>query len=180
MKKELKKYMLIRGHDGAISIWEYIDDVTKARSYWYIDQAIDKYGIDRVMPVVMNRLGGYHTHRPDDNDVEGIIEAVDWPTLKLWQQYPKNQTDFTTGWISPTGDTYKCGVYDHIDCAMSIAGQLYGEHTKTICDDFLLKLGWFKATNKKYIGHMRKLSAAQAEYFLANGFRNELDLEELM
>lgn len=171
----LKKYMLIRGYDGVVQVWEYIDDLEEAMSYWYVKQAIEKYGVESMMPIVMNKHGGYHTHRPDDEDVIDIIESVGWPKLKLWQQYPKNSQDFRTGWVSPTGDTYKCAVYEHIDCAMAIAEQLYGEHTKTICDDFLLKAGWFKVANKKYIGYRSRMSDTQAKLFLDKNFVNEAD-----
>lgn len=177
---ELKQYMIIQSpYDGTKAVWEFIDDLDEAMSYWYVAQAIEKYGVESMMPIVMNRLGGYHTHRPDEPDVVAIIESVDWPDLKAWEMYPYNREDFRTGWIAPNGDTYSCSSYEHIDCAMKLAKQLYGEHTKTVCDSFLLKAGWFKCTNKKYTGWMRNMSDDQAKYFLDHDFKSEYDCEEL-
>lgn len=173
------KYMLIRGYDGSTQVWEYIEDVEEARTYWYVADAIDKYGVESMMPIVMNKLGGYHTHKPDADDVIGIIESEDWPTLKVWESYPMNATDFKTGWISPDGNTFKCSVYEHLDCSEAIAAQFYGEHTKTISDSFLLKCGWFKCSNKKYSGYHHRMSDAQAQYFLDHNFRSELDVSEV-
>lgn len=175
--KKLKKYMFIRDYNGSIKVWEYIDDIKYAMTYWYVSLAIKKYGADSVMPIVMNKLGDYHTHRPDADDVIDIIEAADWPTLKLWQTYPKNVHDFKTGWVSPDGDTYTCDMYEHVDCAIAIADQLYGEQTKTICDEFLLRLGWFKCANKRYTGYIAKMSTNQAKLFLEKGFTSKLDCE---
>lgn len=175
----MKKFMLIRSYSGATECWEYIDDLEEAMSYWYVRQAIEKYGVESMMPIVMNKLGGYHTHRPDADDVIKIIEAPDWPDLKVWEMYPMNSDKFRTGWIAPNGDTFMCDVYDHVDCAQALATQLYGGHTKTICDSFLLKCGWFKCSNRKYTGWMRRMSDAQAKYFLDHNFTSDIDCEEL-
>jgi hypothetical protein len=179
--KKLKKYMIIQcPHNSSRAVWEFIDDADEAMKYWYVKEAILKYGVKNVMPIVMNKLGGYHTHRPDADDVVDIIESYDWPNLKVWEQYPKNKENFKTGWISPTGDTYSCNMFDHVNCAVKLAEQLYGAHAKTVADDLLLKLGWFKATNKKYIGCESKMSCEQAKLFLEKGFTSHLDYEELM
>lgn len=180
MKKELKKYMIIESpYNGSKAVWEYIDDLDEAMSYWYVRQAIEKYGVESMMPIVMNKLGGYHTHKPDAPDVVDIIESYDWPDLNAWELYPRNRKDFKTGWISPTGDTYSCDVFDHVDCAMKLARQLYGEHTATLADDFLLRIGWFKCSNRKYTGWVRKMSEVQAKYFYDNCFTGEIDCEDL-
>lgn len=176
---KMKKFMLIRGRSGATECWEYIDDLDEAMSYWYVRDAIRKYGVEFTMPIVMNKLGGYHTHKPDADDVIDIIEAPDWPTLKVWEAYPANKDDFKTGWISPEGTTYKCGIFDHLDCAEALATQLYGQDTKTICDEFLLNIGWFKCSNRKYTGYVRKMSREQAKYFYDNCFTCDLDCEDL-
>lgn len=175
----MKKFMLIRSYSGATECWEYIDDLDEAMSYWYVRQAIEKYGVESMMPIVMNKLGGYHTHKPDADDVIKIIEAPDWPDLKVWEMYPMNRPDFRTGWIAPNGDTYKCDIFDHLDCAEALATQLYGKHTKTICDQFLLKCGWFKCSNRKYSGYHRRMSDDQAKYFLEHDFHSDLDCDDL-
>lgn len=177
--KKMKKYMLIRSHSGATEVWEYIDDVEEARKYWYVDQAIDKYGVESMMPIVMNKLGGYHTHKPDAPDVIDIVEATDWPNLKLYEVYPRNREDFKTGWVAPNGDTYSCDVFDHLDCSTKICTCLYGEHTKTLSDEFLLKLGWFKCTNRKYTGYHYKMSEPQAKLFYDKCFTSDIDCDDL-
>ena len=176
----MKKYMIIQSpYDGSKAVQEYIDDVEEAKSYWYVRQAIEKYGVESMMPIVMNKLGGYHTHKPDAPDVVDIIESYDWPDLKVWEIYPRNRENFKTGWISATGDTYSCGVFDHVDCAMKLASQLYGEHVKTLADDFLLKTGWFKCTNRKYTGYVSRMIEIQAKYFYDNCFRPDIDCDDL-
>ena len=178
--KKLKKYMIIqRPYNSSKEVWEYIDDLDEALSYGYVRKAIDQYVVDSMMPIVMNKLGGYHTHRPDEPDVVDIIESYDWPDLKVWEVYPRNRKDFKTGWISPTGDTDSCDVFDHVDCAMKIASQLYGEHVRNLADDFLLKTGWFKATNKKYTGFRSKMSDPQGKLFMERDFHSYLEMEDL-
>lgn len=41
-----KKYCIYKKSWGDVEAWEYIDDLDEARSYWYVSQAIDKYGIE--------------------------------------------------------------------------------------------------------------------------------------
>ena len=179
--KKMKKYMLILSHSGATEVWEYIDDVEEARKYWYVDQAIDKYGVESMMPIVMNKLGGYHTHKPDASDVIGIIESENWPDLELYELYPRNASDFKTGWIAPHGDTYKCDYADHLSCASKIVKCLYKDYSckKTLSDEFLLSLGWFKCTNRKYTGYGYKMSDSQAKFFYDNCFTCDLDCEDI-
>lgn len=177
---KLKKYMIIQSpYDGSKAVWEYIDDVKEARKYWYVSQAIDKYGVDDVMPIVMNPYGGYHTHKPDAPDVAGFIEAVDFPSLKVWEAYPMNSTSFKTGWIRPNGDTFSCQVFEHLDLSISLCEQYYDEYPKALADDFLMKHGWFKCSNKKYSGYRAYMTDIQAKYFLEHGFKNSLDMEDL-
>ena len=178
--KKLKKYMIIQSpYNGSKAVWEYIDDVKEARKYWYVAQAIDKYGVESTMPIVMNPLGGYHTHKPDAPDVAGFIEAVDWPSLKVWEYYPKDRPDFKTGWISPAGVTFTCDVFDHMDCAIALCEQYYGENLKALADEYLLKHGWFRCSNKKYTGSTRLMTDIQAKYFLDNNFKSNFDYEEI-
>lgn len=177
---KLKKYMIIQSpYNGSKAVWEYIDDVEEARKYWYVADAIDKYGVESTMSIVMNPLGGYHTHKPDAPDVAGFIEAVDFPSLKVWEQYPMNWSQFKTGWVRPNGDTFACDPFEHLDLSIALCEQYYGEFPRALSDDFLMDRGWFKCTNKKYTGRRSYMSDEQANYFLQNGFKNQLDVEEL-
>ena len=52
------------------------------------------------------------------------------------------------GWLSPDGNFYPCGPYEHVDLACQLTDQLY-EHVEQVTDmttndDFLLKEQWIK------------------------------------
>ena len=49
-----KKYCIYKRPWGDIEAWEYIDDLDKAMSYWYIRVSLDKYGVEGTMPICMN------------------------------------------------------------------------------------------------------------------------------
>lgn len=174
----MKKFMIIRDpYDQSLAVWEYIDDVKEAMKYWYVKYAIDKYGVDDIMPIVMNRMGGYHTHRPDANDVVKIVESETWPTLRLWEIHPMNSAAFKTGWIAPDGTTYLCSYEGHVDCAQTIRDSLYNGATPGLsADEFLLRKGWGKCTNKTYIVYNNKMTDAMADYFIKNGFHERLEV----
>lgn len=175
----MKKFMIIRNpYDQSLAVWEYIDDVKEAMKYWYVKHAIDKYGVEDTMPIVMNRMGGYHTHRPDAPDVVKIVESETWPDLRLWEMYPMNSKHFKTGWISPDGTTFLCAYEDHIECAETIRKIMYdGAHPGMPADEMLLEyMGWGKCTNKTYIVYKDKMTDAMAKYFIDNGFTNRLEV----
>ena len=169
----MKKYMLIEcPYSHSISVWEYIDDVREACKYWYVKQAIQKYGVEGAMPIVMNRMGGYHTHKPDAPDVVRIVESETWPTFKVWDIFPVNSQHFRTGWISPDGTTYLCGYENHLDCADMLMRAYYEESSKkrVRSDEFLLEHGWCKCTDKRYFVYPKQLTAAVSKYLLDNNF----------
>jgi hypothetical protein len=151
---ENKKYCIYRKPWGDIESWEYIDDLDEAKSYWYVRMAIDQYGAENVMPVCMNKMGGYHTfYKPD---CIAIIESDTWPSLSSHYDLFKgiiNSSKFNYGWIDHLGNTYSCQYMGHASLASELVTMNYKvEYTNSALvesginapDDFLLKKGWIK------------------------------------
>lgn len=130
-----------------IECWEYIDDINIARSYWYVAQAIDKYGADEVMPILMNDCGGYHTAPMDK--IVAIVESEEKPDLEFRNKYQKiiDNPNFKCGWISPSGHTYSCSYMGHASLAEDIC-KMFGYPIRSqgvyVPDDTLLDLGYVK------------------------------------
>lgn len=168
---KMKKWMLIKPHENAsIQIWEFIDDIEEAMEYWYVRDAIEKFGVDSMMPIVMNDMGGYHTHRPDEKDVVAIIESYKKPNISVFKQYPINNAMFHTGWVSPDCTTFSCGYMEHIGLAMKIVEELFAIPEHVVADDFLLDLGWIKVMHGKYLFHYGKINNKQAVFLQEKGF----------
>ena len=156
------KYCIYKKPWGDIEAWEYIDDLDEAMSYWYIADAIRKHGTEKVMPICMNKNGGYHTfYKPE---CVAIIESDTWPSLSSHYDLFKgiiNSKLFTYGWIDTLGNTYLCGYMEHARLASQLVTMNYKvEYTKYAAesninapDDFLLKKGWIKVLrgNPSYI-----------------------------
>lgn len=51
-------------------------------------------------------------------------------------------TELKTGWLSPNGDFYECGVYEHFSLARAILKDSYEKHP----DDELFSLGFAEIT----------------------------------
>ena len=135
---------------GNVELWEYIDDIDKARSYFYIREAIDKYGAEKVMPVLMNDVGGYHSAPMEE--IIAIVESETKPTLTEQNKYKKiiDNPEFECGWIAPNCTTYSCGYMEHAGMAENIC-KMFGYAIKKngiyAPDDTLLELGWVKILN---------------------------------
>ncbi len=153
------KYCIYRKPWGDIEAWEYIDDLEEAMSYWYVRQAIEKYGVEDMMPIVMNKCGGYHTMHKDE--CIAIIESDSWPTLSTHFELFKgivNKPNFNYGWIDPLGNTYSCQYMGHAALAEDLVAMQYkSEYAKSSLvrnrinapDDFLLDSGWIKVLSGK-------------------------------
>lgn len=149
-----KKYCIYKKPWGTIEAWEYIDDLDEAMSYWYVQQAIDKYGVEDVMPICMNKCGGYHTLNKEE--CIGIIESDTWPTLSSHPDIFKvkiNNPNFNYGWIDSMGNTYMCSYMEHAAIASDLVRLHYpAEYSKSNLvenkinapDEFLLEKGWIK------------------------------------
>ncbi len=151
----MAKYCIYdKGEAFPLEVWEYIDDLKEAASYWYVRMAIDKYGVDDVMPICMNKCGGYHTcYKPD---VKCIIEADEWPSIATHRELftrDVNNPHFDCGWIDPSANTYICNYMGHARLAESLVELMHKkEYLKwrrdnklvSAPDDFLLEKGWIK------------------------------------
>lgn len=154
-----RKFCIYKKPWGDIEAWEYIDDLDKAMSYWYVRMAIDKYGIEDTLPICMNKMGGYHTC--NKKEVIAIIESDTWPSLSSHYDLFKgivNSEKFNYGWIDHLGNTYSCRYMQHASLAKELVTMNYAvEYTKSALverginapDDFLLNKGWIKVLNGK-------------------------------
>jgi hypothetical protein len=121
--------------------------------------AIDKYGVDKTLPICMNKMGGYHTFYK--SECIAIIESDTWPTLSSHYDIFKgliNSKKFNYGWIDHLGNTYSCCYMEHASLASELVTMNYKiEYTNSVLiqnninapDDFLLKKGWIKVLNGK-------------------------------
>lgn len=146
----MKKWAFIRKQNGDVECWRYIDNLKEVSSYWYIMQAIDKYGYDDVMPVVMNSVGGYHS--VDTESIIKIVESETEPLLNTKEQFLKNVPQFTCGYIDREGNTYSCSCYGHLDLAEELCTYFHStsweewKHTTRLNapDEFLIQAGYIK------------------------------------
>lgn len=154
-----------------LEVWEYITDLDEAMSYWYVRQAIEEYGVDDMMPIAMNDLGGYHTLKPDDPSVVKIVLSEEKPKLDLKDVYPINELDFKCGWLSPECDTYGCGYMEHWNCADAIMQYLFNKNSDVLADDKLLDLGWVKIeSSKRWLGYLHKMNDKQMRFIEEKGW----------
>jgi hypothetical protein len=150
----MAKYCIYKKSWGDIEAWEYIDDVEEACQYWYIRDVIKKYGAEKVLPIAMNKVGGYHSVFTDE--VIAIIESDTWPSLSSHYELFKdliNNEKFNYGWIDSLGNTYTCRYMGHAALAADLVTLFYLEEFKNselyinginAPDDFLLEKGWIK------------------------------------
>lgn len=146
----MKKWAFKKNSYGTIECWRYIDNIDEVKPYWYIKQAIKEYGIDKILPIFMNDVGGYHP--ADKNSIVAIIESDEKPSLEIRNKYENiiDNPNFKCGWISPTCHTYSCDYMGHAGLAEELCemfkypikvGGIYAP------DDTLLGLGWIKITS---------------------------------
>ena len=148
------RYCIYKKPWGDIEAWEYIDDLEEAKSYWYIQMSLDKYGVEGTMPVCMNKCGGYHQFYAPE--CIAIIESDTWPSLSSHYGIFKgimNNERFNYGWIDHLGNTYMCRYMGHASLANELVTMNYpkeytkyrlGEDSYNAPDDFLLNKGWIK------------------------------------
>lgn len=169
----MKQWVIKKSHynPGSLEVWEYITDVNEAMSYWYVHQAILEYGEDKIMPIAMNRVGGYHTLKPDNPSIVKIVLSEEEPELDLKDAYPINDPDFRCGWISPDCTTYSCGYMEHINCAMAIMEHLYGQSEDVTADDTLLDSGWVKLlSGQRWLGYLDEMNDEQIRFIEDRGW----------
>ena len=106
------------------------------------------------MPIVMNKVGGYHTFY--EPECIAIIESDTWPSLSTHRDLFRelvNSKNFNCGWIDPLGNTYSCSYMGHASRASELVTMNYSiEYSESKLvknkinapDDFLLNKGWIK------------------------------------
>ena len=90
------------------------------------------------------------------------------------------EIEMPTGWLSPNGELYKCGTYEHNATADEICVNMNIEYEKTWRgrDEALYALGWCKLAisslgDKEYWVHWERPLTAYQRYFLKDYFENE-------
>lgn len=106
----MKKWVIKRSwpNENKLEVWEFIDTEEEARKYWYISQAMNKYGVEEMLPIAMNDLGGYHSLHNIMDRIVKIVESDEKPKLSVDEAYGVNEEMFRCGWIAPNGTTYSC------------------------------------------------------------------------
>ena len=97
----------------------------------------------------------------------------------------KEKIEMPMGWLSPNGDLWKCGYYEHNATAREICDKLkirYNDYAYHGEDDSLLSLGWCKIAlgslgDRTYFVHWKRPLTAYQRYFLKDYFENEKDLK---
>lgn len=158
----MKKWVIKRSPSGNLSVWEYIESEAEASQYWWVDQAIRKWGASKILPIAMNECGGYHHCKPDDEDVVQIIESETEPILSVYKQYKVNDPKIAHGWMAPDGTTFSCEWMGHMGLARKLCGQLHvTQKPSNHEDDDLLAAGWIKISEGKWYGDWDKINDTQ-------------------
>lgn len=98
-----------------------------------------------ILPVVVNRVGGYSSFNPNDKHIVKIVQSDDEPHIPFDERYCKNPETLDCGWISPDGDAYQCSTYDHYLCAGHALSEFFhGANSEGRPDEYLLNNGWIK------------------------------------
>lgn len=177
----MKKWVIKRSWPNTerLEVWEYIDTEEEARKYWYVDQYLDKYGVENELPIAMNDLGGFHSLHNIMDRIVKIVVSDEKPKLGLNEGYPVNEKGFCCGWIAPDGTTYSCDTFDHYNLAQTLCLRDYrGDTRYTIRGKFyddpdgkLINDGWVKVTYADYYADYWKMTDAQAKILLNGGYK---------
>lgn len=159
----MKKWVIKLTHkDAPLEIWEYIDSVEEAMEYPWVAQSIRKHGANKVVPLAMNNVGGFHHLPADSPEIVQIIESDERPKLSAYRQYQVNDKEIKDGWMHPNGTTFTCGAFGHISCASNLCEEFNVPNSGTIHDDeALLEHGWIKIFNGSWYGRWGKINDTQ-------------------
>lgn len=166
----MKKWVIKQPHENApLQVWEYIDTYEEASKYWYVKKAMRDYGVDEVLPIAMNSMGGYHSLKYCQKEIVEIVESDEKPNLDLIRMYPIAKERIGNGWMSPECVVYTCDPYGHIKCADKICEEFYDgpwhkDYNGNLIDapdDKLLRKGWIKIISWKWIGLLWETNDAQ-------------------
>lgn len=151
-------------HSRHLEIWEYIDTVEEAKQYWYIRQAICKYGAENVVPLAMNRFGGYHHLPINSKEIVRIIESEAQPDISVFELYPPGLPQIQNGWMAPDASIFTCGAYGHLDCAEKLCSAFQVRpYDPTGPDETLLAHGWIKILSRTWFGNWRAVTDKQIQ-----------------
>ena len=174
----MPKWVIKRRWEGApLEVREYIDSVEEAKEYPYIERVIKKYGVDKVVPLAMNDVGGYHHLPRDDKEIVAIIESDEKPVLSPFKVYPINNPVIRDGWLAPDGTTFTCGYMGHIGCARELrkAFALSDRRGTGQPDEILLDNGWIKIMQGTWFGHWKKVTDKQMQTLERVGITRRFD-----
>lgn len=159
----MKKWVIKQPWKNApLEVWEYIDTVEEAMKYWYVAQAIQKHGAEKIVPLAMNENGGYHPLPADSKEIVQIVTSEEPPNLSVYELYPVNSSELYNGWMAPDGVTFECGMYGHIGCADKLCREFHVPEIGTAHgDEALLEHGWIKIAKGEWYGCWRKINDNQ-------------------
>lgn len=155
--------------NSPMQVWEYIDSYEEASKYWYVAQAMRDYGVDDVLPIAMNSMGGYHSINPNSETVIAIVESATKPKLDLIQAYPIAKGRVRNGWMSPECVIYTCDPYGHISCAERLCDEFYDgpcykddrNNLINAPDEKLYNKGWVKIISGQWLAPLWEVNDAQ-------------------
>lgn len=160
-------------YSDVCEVWEYIDkEEDIGWNLYYIKDVIKKCGKNRILPVLVNDLGGWHI--ADKNEIIEIIESDTRPELSFYKKYVINNKNFKCGWISPDCNTYSCSPYGHYDLAYDICKE-YNFKNDTASDDYLIKNGWVKVSNEGWYGNICEMNDNQIKFLESLNINHFLD-----
>lgn len=116
------------------------------------------------------------TSDKQDEPEEDIRDAIKNVTLEL-----DPEIDSTSGWLSPEGEYFACGMYNHNLHADAICWEYYPNDDIEIVygviqtDEHLLEKGWIKISNKRWFANAYKLSKLQIEFMYDWVIKHETD-----
>lgn len=167
------KWAIVKDGEKKI-VRRYIDNIEEIKNsrYWYIEEAIQKYGEKEVLPVGINSKGGYCTL--SKNEIIEIIDQEYPPKLSLGEMYTINSKNFRYGWLSPDCIRYGCDYGEHYQLAIKICEEFFPDEIIVHEDDFLEQKGWIKVDGCTWVGNFSKISNKQAEFLLNNGFKEKI------
>lgn len=167
----MRKWVIKQPYENApLQVWEYIDSYEEASKYWYVAKAMRDHGVDDVLPIAMNQLGGYHSLKYCQDEIVEIIESDKEPTLDLIKKYPIAKERVANGWMSPECVVYTCNSYGHVGLAEQICDEFYDgpyfkaygrEHPINAPDEKLFDKGWVKIISWKWLGMLRRMTDNQ-------------------
>ncbi len=132
----MKKFAVYRSETGYY-YYEYIDDLSQLGDSWLANVVSED-----VLPIVLDKSGGYSHFTGDDYNFVELIESDKECPLPLEKMFFKNDENFKLGWMSPDGDTYSCDYTGHTKAAAMLAAKFFPK--AKLPETALGNAGWLK------------------------------------